>query len=397
MRTSSEGAASDTLASNAVNKDIVWARKYLKDGLQIPIERELTNMRLASTLLHLSRVENTPLTVHDGLQAIALTLEQNEAENIVSLMVSAVTEQLNKILQDGQVDDAAGNTPAERMRSAAVCLTNTVQETCEQIQRVMEHLSTATETNGLSEDVRPTVEPRRPLTFAEAVRQAPPPPGHMAAVMRGRNMLRQIVIDKAPNSDGGGLSGLSEKEAVAKANLALTSLSGEAMPKGAVFVGAAKLHNGSILLQTDSEETATWLKRGEVTKQFVDNLGGTSVFKPRQLQTVVEFVPVAFDPETAGALRGVEAASGLALGSISSARYFKPAHRRTPRQTTAHMMMGFASHDAANHAIEHGIFVKAKHIFVRKLLQEPKRCVKCQSLDGKHIASECTFTHDVCG
>jgi hypothetical protein len=60
-------------------------------------------------------------------------------------------------------------------------------------------------------------------------------------------------------------------------------------------------------------------------------------------------------------------------------------------------MMGFASCDTANHAIEHGIFIEAKHVQVCKLLQEPKRCVKCQSLDGKHVVAECSYTHDVCG
>jgi hypothetical protein len=110
-----------------------------------------------------------------------------------------------------------------------------------------EHLATATEVNKDSSNAQSKVTGHtQSLTFADAVRQTliPPPPGHTAAVTRGCNTLWQIIIDKAPESNGSSLMGLTEKEAVNKANLALASMDDRTMPSGANFVGAMKLCNG---------------------------------------------------------------------------------------------------------------------------------------------------------
>jgi hypothetical protein len=84
--------------------------------------------------------------------------------------------------------------------------------------------------------------------------------------------------------------------------------------------------NGGTILQINSQEAATWLKQEGVMKEFVNNIGGMSIFKAQQLHTVVEFVPIAFELEAEGALRMVEMASGLTAGSITSAQYFKLVH-----------------------------------------------------------------------
>ncbi|KII88883.1 hypothetical protein PLICRDRAFT_82729, partial [Plicaturopsis crispa FD-325 SS-3] len=70
--------------------------------------------------------------------------------------------------------------------------------------------------------------------------------------------------------------------------------------------------------------------------------------------------------------------------------------RRTPSQRTAHLIVTFANPEAANHAMWAGLFIERKKVHARKLQQEPKRCLKCQSLAG-HMAAECSLAHDVCG
>ena len=50
--------------------------------------------------------------------------------------------------------------------------------------------------------------------------------------------------------------------------------------------------------------------------------------------------------------------------------------------------------DDTNTAITSGLFIEGKHMNVRKLLTEPKRCLKCQKYS--HYANNCKATADTC-
>jgi hypothetical protein len=114
-------------------------------------------------------------------------------------------------------------------------------------------------------------------------------------------------------------------------------------PPNTVFVGAQKLRNRGVLLQLNSVAAADWLHQSEVMKSFLSHLGGTSVLKTRLLNTVVEYIPVSFDPTAFGALEAVEDASGLPRASILSAKFIKPVQLRVVGQGTAHAIFGFGS------------------------------------------------------
>jgi hypothetical protein len=60
----------------------------------------------------------------------------------------------------------------------------------------------------------------------------------------------------------------------------------------------------------------------------------------------------------------------------------------------AHIIIGFNDQKAANRAIEHGLFIKGKQATVRKLLSEPKRCLKCQKFG--HYVADCKAETDRC-
>ncbi|KAF8579197.1 hypothetical protein K439DRAFT_1255589, partial [Ramaria rubella] len=51
----------------------------------------------------------------------------------------------------------------------------------------------------------------------------------------------------------------------------------------------------------------------------------------------------------------------------------------------------------ANCAIRTGLIIESKRVWARKLLQEPRRCLKCQGIGSDHIAAECKSIHDTCG
>ncbi|KAJ7123708.1 hypothetical protein C8R44DRAFT_620911, partial [Mycena epipterygia] len=91
----------------------------------------------------------------------------------------------------------------------------------------------------------------------------------------------------------------------------------------------------------------------------------------------------------------IEDANGIERGQLTQARYIKPLERRHKGQRTAHTIFGFASREAANHAIRHRIFVDGKRVSAQKLLTEPIRCLKCQVIGTNHTAASCPSVHDV--
>jgi hypothetical protein len=217
-------------------------------------------------------------------------------------------------------------------------------------------------------------------------------------VASARAKENQILIARSPLVDTNDLINLSERLLVVKANLALeeTKKADDTAPEGCTFVGAQKTRSGAIVFHMSSASAAGWLRVPQRMEAFLAGMGGTSVFKPRSFSLVVEFVPVSFDPELSRALSTIEDASGLGRNQLTQARFIKPIARRQPGQASAHAIFGFASAEAANHAIRHSLFVDGKRVHARKLLAEPIRCLKCQEIGVNHVAATCRLEHDVC-
>ncbi|KAJ6521979.1 hypothetical protein DFH09DRAFT_847493, partial [Mycena vulgaris] len=91
---------------------------------------------------------------------------------------------------------------------------------------------------------------------------------------------------------------------------------------------------GAMLLHMNTTDAANWLKRN--MEAFLSALGGTSVYKERLLNVVVEYVPVSFDPSQDGALHVVEGDNGLPSGALAKARWIKPEGQRRGGQKVAH-------------------------------------------------------------
>ncbi|KAJ7090367.1 hypothetical protein B0H15DRAFT_779423, partial [Mycena belliarum] len=163
----------------------------------------------------------------------------------------------------------------------------------------------------------------------------------------------------------------------------------------AAFVGAAKLNNGGVVFDCKDKATAVWVRQPEVVRQFVAALGGSCVYRPRRTALIAERVAVEALIDTRGFWKTVEADSGLPEGSVESARWIKAVERRAPGQRVAHLSVDFANAEAANLAIDNGLFIQGMHIQVRKSDVEPQRCARCQSFDG-HLARACTAPSSIC-
>ncbi|KAJ7164003.1 hypothetical protein C8R43DRAFT_879442, partial [Mycena crocata] len=104
-------------------------------------------------------------------------------------------------------------------------------------------------------------------------------------------------------------------------------------PEGARFVGAEPKGNAA-LLHMQSAEAAKWLQ--DNMSSFLSSMGGTTVFKERLHNVVVEYVSVTFDPSRDGALHNVESDNNIQRGGLAKAKWIKPPARRYEGQKVAH-------------------------------------------------------------
>jgi hypothetical protein len=396
----------DLIKVSSIQSEIFDAeegQKFLETGKFLIRGEKLTMASLMLALLNLSETTKLPRAISEGMRAVALLMEKLSQDESVDAIVAAVIEKLN--IHMGNLDNTEKviNEAAGGLQAAALSNTGVLEEFREECHGLTTQLTEAATT--LAEQaIQPTENPTAqtvqggPATYANVAQQHWTPQRHAASVARLDLLSRQILIDKAPGVTTNGLADLTEKQLVEKATIALDlmGLSASDAPVQVTFLCAQILRGGAVLYQLSSPAAAEWLRKGDVMKAFLEKLGGTSVYKNRLLNTVVEYVPTSFDPMSLGALEGVEKANGLSTGAIVSARFIKPTHLRSAGQRTAHLIMGFQSRESANTAIENGIFVEGKKVYARKLLQEPKRCLKCQTMDTNHIAAECKSIHDVC-
>ena len=116
-----------------------------------------------------------------------------------------------------------------------------------------------------------------PTTYAMAAQQHIPT-ALATVVTRGEASNKQMLIQRDLNSTDNMLYSLTEKELVAKANMALDLMGMQATdrPAGTTFIGAKKLRNGNILYQLNTQDVANWFKQANVKRAFMENFDGTS-------------------------------------------------------------------------------------------------------------------------
>lgn len=170
-----------------------------------------------------------------------------------------------------------------------------------------------------------------------------------------------------------------------------------ARPNDLSFILARRLPHRGILYKLNSKELAEWFSTPANRSNFLEYYRTNVIIKDRSFHVLVENVPISFVPENQAAVADIEKKAGFKPRTISRARYIKPITRCNPKQQTAHVVITFMSKESANHTIKFGLLVDGEKVYGHKLLPKPTRCLKCHSLDGAHIATECPQEHDACG
>ena len=102
--------------------------------------------------------------------------------------------------------------------------------------------------------------------------------------------------------------------------------------------------------------------------------------RPHTYAVIFHFVPCdgSFNPSLDSHLQDLEKETNLPMNSIAAASWCKHPDRRSPSQTTATLKVACISPDVANHLLTGWIHIDDHLTSVRKDIQIPIRCVKCQ-------------------
>ena len=390
-----EGMATDVRTKEqAVN--FLTSKDYLIHGNPVDLPT------LSYVLLQLASVASRgPKALTDGIRAVAFLLTDANRQQTADAITTSVKSQLDEYMESFAANVETMRDAVEHVTAAAKEITGKMDDFKDGFQETAEQLTQATQdftektTENLATTTATPPHAHQAATYASAAQQQIPT-AHASAISRGDITDKQILIQKDKDATDNALEPLSEKDLVVKANTTLDLMGIEAddKPLGTTFVGARKLRNGSVLYQLSTKEAASWLKQDEVRKSFMANYGGTSNMRNKLYYVIAEFVPTTFEANSSYAHARVEEDSGLYSNTIAYSKYIKPAHLRTSNQKVAHVIYGFNSRNGANLAIEWGMFVEGKHVNVRKMLTEPRRCLKCQKFG--HYVPDCKATNDIC-
>lgn len=379
---------------------------------------------LADTLLRLTHaVGRMPKQTSDGIRAVAILIQDVAADQIAEEIATRVQEKLEghmQVLREGledmrevatQVRDTIGEVKGsidevrEQSQEAAITTAGTMDELSDQVMMMTEvnarlhRYADGAETREKTAAERQGVEPttQQPTLTTSYARAAGLhiPTAHLTVISRGETNDRQVLIQRG-EMEAAAADGLSDKELVEKANVTLTLMGTQAddAPVGSKFIGAKRLRNGNILYAMNTKEAADWMKKKEAQKAFGEKYGGMTNVRTRLLYAIAEFVPTTFGAGSDFANAQVEDVNKLHAGSLAYSKWIKPENLRSPSQRSAHAILGFTSREEANKALEYGLYMEGRAVQVRKMLPEPKRCLKCQR--HGHITTECKATTDTC-
>ena len=143
-----------------------------------------------------------------------------------------------------------------------------------------------------------------------------------------------------------------------------------------------------MVYELNSPETTTWLRKEKDT--FMVNFGRTSMVKVKSVAMLIEYVPISHSPDALAENRRIEHDSKIEVDTLLAMRWIKPVHRRAPGQHTVHIIARFKTATASNLAIWDGVIIASKRVWAKWLHKEPRRCLKCQILNTRHLAADCT-------
>lgn len=337
-------------------------------------------------------------TLKDNVRALAFyasairleTLAKEVAEKTIAKIQPAI-EALEEVCRTMKETELLNAGMASEVRDAVINLQEERAKIGPELVKAVEEATVATTINATQ-----TGEQASERTYAAALRRNVPQ-NHDSIMAREEIRSRQVMVDGLANPQDGSQE-LSIQALLQKAQLALDNMEGKmGEPHKIAFVAAKRIRNGGVLFELTSTAAAQWLQIPDNLKAFSRGLGSTAEIKKRTFSVIAEFVPVAFQADKQSSWSEVETRNNLDMDEIAQGRWIKPVGKRYQGQRFAHLIINCSSPETANTAIRKGLIIAGKRVNVRKLISEPRRCLKCQRFDNPHLARDCRQTHERCG
>ena len=131
------------------------------------------------------------------------------------------------------------------------------------------------------------------------------------------------------------------------------------------------LHNGSLLLELDTTEAFTWLRKGETRDRLLANIGSGACIKDRTYQVILQFVPIQFEPNNDHHLQQYEEQNGIAPKTVLKAEWTKPVEDRKKEQQVATLRTYHRDASSANKVLSSGGYIAGKCAIPKKPKREP--------------------------
>ena len=307
----------------------------------------------------------------NAIRAVALLLEEMEETQINGFVKEAFDSQITEYTSDMKslIEDARDRLD-QHFKTTEGRLTQLIDKAAAQQQQGPQHVGRQSQ----------------PATYASTLTNPPPHANPRIAAKEGIK-ARQFLLEGIANTKFSHTDVLQLK---AELNNILTGLG----LKDGKIRSINKLRNGGALLEMDSDDATTWLTVQENRNKFSNKIGPEAVFRARVHSLIAFNVPLAITPESQSHRQEICEANSLDKEEITSMRWAKPIHRRTPEQRTAHLILTFSSADAANRAITNGLYICSRRCHAERVKREPTRCLKCQGWN--HFARECLEEDDKC-
>lgn len=365
-------------------KDASDGRSFLESKEYLVPGEKVTMASLGTALLYITQAQDMPQWAVDSIRSVALCIGEAMADSIVERLVESVTEAVES--KHGTLSEAI-NDAAENTSKVIAEIKNSCEEAVQKLA------STARKT-----PQAPAAPTYAGVLQANLGAAAALGSVHYSIVAKGQLQEKQVLVEKAPGVESNGLKDLTERMLIEKAKLALDRMGrgAEDRPEGMEFVAATKLRNGGVVYDMSSVEAARWLRKDDVKRSFLQGYDSQAIIKNRIYLVVAEFVPCSLgDPMDARAV--IEGGGKLRTGEVVHAKWIKNPIRRKPGQQSAHLIVGCGTREGANLIIKDGLVIEGKKVSVRKLDQEPRRCLKCQFFGKGHVAADCKSVHETCG
>jgi hypothetical protein len=304
LRSGGKGTAGRTrdelVGVSALESDICTvgqARAHLERHGYLNPGMEATAKVLALSLLQLSGISKVPRGVSEGMRAITLLLEEAQLERMVEEAAVQVMERLLEAASEvSKVGVGLGGVAAhsvaalEGLKEGTQGLRETVEgAVTDLVGRADVYLgqtqaqAQARAQTALSGGTAPGLGSQG-MSYAGAARR--PPVRHAEVLARTHGRERQVLLDQPMDGTrvGDGVTVLTEKELVAKANAAVRLMGDdvEGRPDSQdLFLGAHQLRRGGVLYLMVSVEAANWVKLPGVKAAFMAHYEGLFEVKER--------------------------------------------------------------------------------------------------------------------